>query len=484
MKLNELFQNAPEVEIKNLMPSSKLKRADSIFFCIKGMKFDGHRFIDEAIENGAKVVVHSDDIEYKNPDIIYIKVSDVSKTFSLVADAFYSKPSSKLIMFGVTGTNGKSSIASLIKRFVDMFYPCGYIGTIAVEYGDVKLESDLTTPSADDLHGILRDMVNAGMKACSLEVSSIGIEQDRVSSIDFDVAIFTNLTHDHLDFHGTMRNYFEAKKKFFDSMKTDGIVITNVDDPYGLDIVKDTCARIYTYGINNNADFMAKNVRLLSNKTIFDFICFDKTFHIETNLVALFNVYNLISTLSALYLKGIDIEKIIPHLANIYQIEGRMEKIDEGQKFNIVVDFAHTPDGLKQVFEFASAITPKENRIISIFGSAGRRDTKKRRVFGELADKYCDLIILTEDDPRDENITDIALEISEGIKDTNYIIIEDRKEAINQAIEVASDLDTILILGKGDQDYMYREFGKERYDGDDKIARLAVRKRLKSYEVK
>ncbi|MCF0114463.1 MAG: UDP-N-acetylmuramoyl-L-alanyl-D-glutamate--2,6-diaminopimelate ligase [Erysipelotrichaceae bacterium] len=477
MKLNELFKDAPAIEIKNLMSDSRHKRPDAIFFCVKGMRFDGHRFVTQAIENGAKVIVHSEEILNKQADIIYIKVRDVLETFNQVADAFYGYPSHKLAMYGVTGTNGKSSISTMIYSILNHFKPAGYIGTISIEYGNVKTPPLLTTPPIDDLHGILGDMMAAGMQACALEVSSIGIEQGRVDAVDFDVAIFTNLTHDHLDYHGTMQNYYEAKKKFFDNLKDTALAITNIDDPYGLSIVEDTKAAVYTYGIDQDCDYQAVNLQLLPNKTVFTLKCEEGDFRIETNLVAKFNIYNLLAVIAALNLSGFSIKELMPYFGSIAQIKGRMERIDEGQPFNVVVDFAHTPDGITKVCQFAAKITPKENRIIAVFGSAGRRDTKKRPIFGEIADKYCDMIILTEDDPRDESVIAIAEEIAQGINDTNYIIVEDRYNAIRMAIEMASNKDTILLLGKGDEDYIYRDFNERRpYMGDDKAARDAIRK--------
>lgn len=478
VKLSYLFQNAPDIEIKGLMSDSRKKRPDSIFFCVKGMMFDGHRFINQAISNGAKVIVHSEQLKSIDPSVTYIKVKNVQQAFNSVADAFYGRPSSHLRMFGVTGTNGKSSVSSLIKDLLDEYEPTGYIGTIAIEYGSVKLAPMLTTPEVDDLHGILRDMVNANVKACALEVSSIGIEQERVNSIDFDVAIFTNLTHDHLDYHGNMENYFETKKSFFDRMKSSGMAITNVDDPYGLAIVEDVKCRVLTYGINNKADYQATSFQIMKDKTLFTLKCFDREYKIETNLVAMFNIYNLLACLAALDSQGFDVETLIPKLTNIKQIEGRMERIDLGQSFNVIVDFAHTPDGITKVCEYAAKITPKGKRIISVFGSAGKRDTKKRKIFGQIADKYCDMIILTEDDPRNESIYDIAMEIASGITNTNYVIIEDRYYAIQQAIELAQENDTILILGKGDENFIYREFGTEYYQGDDKIVKEIIKKMM------
>ena len=273
MKLTELFEQVPDIEIRSLMADSRKKRPDSIFFCEKGMMFDGHRFVEQAIENGAKVIVHSEPIANKHPDITYIRVKDVNSVFNRVADAFYGYPSHRLNMFGVTGTNGKSSTACIIRDILNDYSPTGYIGTISIAYGNVKLPPLLTTPNIDDLHGLLSDMVAAGIKNCALEASSIGIEQGRVDSIDFDAAIFTNLTHDHLDYHGTMENYFAAKKELFDNLKPEAVAITNADDPYGMKIVADCKCPVVTYGIDNDADYRVTKYQLMKDKTVFTLKC-------------------------------------------------------------------------------------------------------------------------------------------------------------------------------------------------------------------
>lgn len=476
MKLTELFDNVPDIEIESLMADSRKKRKNSIFFCEKGMMFDGHRFVDQAIENGARVIIHSEPLKKTHEGVVYIRVKNVNAVFNKVADAFYGYPSHKLQMYGVTGTNGKSSTACIIRYILNDIKPCGYIGTIAIEYGNIKLPPLLTTPDIDDLHGILSEMVSCGMESCALEASSIGIEQGRVDSVDFDVVMFTNLTHDHLDYHGTMDNYFQAKKKLFDHLKEDAIAITNVDDPYGEKIVADCKCKVLTYGINHKADYQITKYQLLKDRTIFTLHCNGRDYELETNLVAKFNLYNLLGAIAAVNAKGVSITQIVDKLQCIKQIEGRVERIDKGQPFNIIVDFAHTPDGIQQLCEFGNAITPKGKRIIALTGSAGKRDTAKRPVFGELLDKYADMIILTEDDPRDEKPVDICKEIASGIKKTPYLIIEDRYQAIREAIQLADKDDTILLLGKGDEEFIYREFGREPYEGDDNVAREVLDK--------
>lgn len=476
MKLSEIFEQAPDLEIAGLTSDSRKVKQGDMYFCLEGLRTDGHTFIDQAIASGAVCIVHKKEIETMEDGIAYIKVNDVNHSLNVIASKFYGYPSRAMKIFGITGTNGKTSVASIIEDTYSHFAPCGYIGTIAIRYGGLSFPPSLTTPDPICIHQTMKQMVDAGMKACALEVSSHGLELGRVQSVDFDIAIFTNLTYDHLDFHGTFDNYFEAKKKLFTNLKKDGIAILNVDDAYYEQLKDATQAKIVTYGIQNHADYRADDIHIGTNGSTFTLYHNEQSYPVETNLVALYNIYNLLAAIAGICESGIALEKILPFISHLQQIEGRMERIDEGQPFTVIVDFAHTPDGLEKVFEYASAITEEGRSIISVFGSAGKRDTKKRKVFGEIASKYCDMIILTEDDPRDEDPREIANEIKTGIHDTKSIYIENRYDAIRQAIESANVGDAILILGKGDEVFMYREEGREAWLGDHIAARHCIRK--------
>lgn len=473
MKLSQLFSNAPDIRIDSLSVDSRYKSEKSLFFCLKGMVFDGHQFVEQAIENGAVAIVHSDPLSIVSKDVAYVRVDDVLKTLNVIASRFYGNPSTFLKIFGVTGTNGKSTTAKLLQYFVSDSMPCGYMGTISTEFGDVKEPPFLTTPDVIPMHQTLKRMVDAGMKAAALEVSSHGLEQGRVQSVDFDVAIFTNLTHDHLDFHGNMENYFQAKKKLFVLLKKTGLAVVNIDDPYGKRIIATHDGNLVTYGLDRNADFFADNIELFPDRTTFDLFIRNekKTVKIRTNLVAIFNVYNLLAVIASLISSGFDLARIVEMCKTVPQVDGRMEVIRLGQDFNVIVDYAHTPDGFEKIFTYARSITQKSKKVIVVFGSAGQRDSKKRKVLGELADRYCDMIIVTEEDNRSEKVSDICNEISKGITKNNYIIIEDRYDAIRQALEIACKNDTVLILGKGDETYMYRDFGKEYWMGDHQAAK-------------
>ncbi|MDH6367695.1 MULTISPECIES: UDP-N-acetylmuramoyl-L-alanyl-D-glutamate--2,6-diaminopimelate ligase [unclassified Breznakia] len=477
MKLSEIFKDAPDIEVSGLYTDSRSVKENGMFFCLDGIMTNGHKFIKQAVKKGAKTIVHSEDIKTFLDDVVYIKVENVDTALNQVINKFYHYPSEELKVFGVTGTNGKSTVTNIIKDIYDHFAPCGYIGTISIEYKNVKMQPNLTTPDAIFLNRTLRDMVDDGVKAVALEVSSHGLEQHRVDAIDFDIAVFTNFTYDHLDFHGTIENYFHAKSKLFSNLKEDGISVLNVDDPKYTELADVCHGKVVTYGIHHECDYLAKNLHLSMKESSFTLVHKEKVYPVTTNLVAEYNIYNLLAAIAAIVESGIEIEEVLKYVGTIDQIEGRLEIIDEGQPFNVIVDFAHTPDGLEKIFQFATSITPEDSSIIAVFGSAGRRDVDKRKVFGEVASKFCDTIILTEDDPRDEDPREIANQIKSGIQgDARSIYIEDRYGAIRQAIEQANPNDTVLVLGKGDEVFMYREEGRSPWVGDHNAAREIIRR--------
>ena len=476
MKLNQLFGSVPAIEIGGLAIDSRKVKPGDMYFCLEGMVNDGHAFAADAVKAGAVCIVHAKDLDEMPEGAVYVKVGDVNKVLNEVASRFYGNPSHALTMFGVTGTNGKSTVTNIIQSLYSHRAPCGYIGTISISFGDVRREPDLTTPDPILIHSTLAEMVDAGMKACAMEVSSHGLELRRVESVDFDAAVFTNLTHDHLDFHGTMERYFAAKLKLFTSLKKDALAVINVDDPYGRKIIDACTVRTVTYGVERDADYRADDIHLGVEETSFTLIHEGKEYPVKTNLVALFNVYNLLAAIAVLAESVMPLEEILPYTGHIHQVAGRIERICEGQPFNVIVDFAHTPDGMEKIMSYGRLITKEGCKMIAVFGSAGKRDTKKRPIFGELADRYCDMIILTEDDPRDEDPHAIADEIRSGIHHTQNVFISDRYSAIRQAIESANEGDTILLLGKGDEDFMYHVNGRVPWKGDHHAARECIRR--------
>ena len=474
MFLNEMFPDAPEVNIKGISIDSRKVKEGDLFFCLKGLEADGHNFAKKACDAGAVAIVHSDDIE-KSEHVVYIKVEDTNAELNRICDLFYGHPSHNMTVFGVTGTNGKTTTTSIISEVYSHKKPCGYMGTIAVRYGNVSRIPNLTTPDALEIHSNLKEMYEHDMEAVAMEVSSHGLAMGRVDSVDFDVAIFTNLTYDHLDYHKTMENYFNAKKILFQNMKKNGIAVLNVDDLSFNELSKSCSCPYVTYGIDADADYRAEDLKLGISSTEFVLVHKDKRYNVKTNLSAKYNMYNLLGAIAGMHQSGMEIEEILPYLGNISQIDGRMEIINEGQDFTTIVDYAHTPDGFEQIFNYAKAIT--DGKIYSVFGCAGKRDKVKRKVLGQIAGKYCEKVFITEEDPRNEDIDEISAMIMEGIPEEKRVFIKDRYDAIASALNGAEKGDCVLILGKGDEPYMYRLNGREPWMGDNAAAREILKNR-------
>ena len=471
MLLSEMFAGKPEIEIQGLCIDSRKAKKGDLFFCLKGLEADGHRFAESACRAGAAAVVHSDSLK-ECEGVVYIKAEDVNGELNRICDLFYGRPSRKMTVFGVTGTNGKTTTTSIISDVYNR--PCGYMGTIAVRYADVSRIPSLTTPDALEIHENLKEMADHGMEAVAMEVSSHGLSMGRVDSVDFDAAIFTNLTYDHLDYHKTMEHYFEAKKILFQNMKEDGVAVLNADDVSFEGLAQCVSCPYVTYGVNADADYRAEDIRLSPEGSTFVLACHGRRYDVKTNLVALYNVYNLLGAMAAMHQMGMAIEEMLPLLTHISQIDGRMENISEGQDFHVIVDYAHTPDGFEKVFQYAQEIADGK-KIYSVFGCAGKRDKVKRKVLGQIAGKYCEKVFVTEEDPRDERAEEIAAMIMSGLPEGKALFIPDRYEAIEAAVRTAKTGDCLLILGKGDESYMYYEHGRAPWMGDNEAAKRALK---------
>jgi len=471
MNINSVFKTAPSLEVKNIMTDSRKKAKNAIFFATFGIVHDGHDYIDQAIENGAICVVHSKQLEKYNQNVVYILVDDTMKALNDFTSAFYGDLTKKMKVYGVTGTNGKTTIAWVIRYLISNFKKCGYIGTIGYMYDETINEGFLTTPEVDVLHKNIKDIYKHGCRSISIEASSQGIDLHRVDAVDFDYVIFTNLTHDHLDYHVTMDNYYEAKAKLFKNVSFDKKAIINVDDAYADKLIQDTSCSVITYGIENEANYMAKDIIEYADHTEFTLVANGINYPIDTNLVARFNVYNLLAVLATLMEDGYKIEQLVPYLLTIPQVLGRAESIQCGQPFNVIVDYAHTPDGYEKIYDFVKKITAPDKRIISVFGAHGARDHKKRPMIGKIADENSDAIILCSEDNHWEDPKEICEQIASGITQHSYVYIEDRYSAIQQALELANPGDTVCILGKADEQYFKIGDGKVFWMGDDAAAK-------------
>ena len=479
MLLSEIFPGQPETEITGICMDSRKVRSGNIFFCIKGLEADGHAYAEAAVKAGAVAVVYSEPDLKVTGSAVYIMTDDVGRELNRAADIFYGHPSKGMTVFGVTGTNGKSTTTSVISDIWNRTgRPCGYMGTISVRYGDYSRKPSLTTPDAIEIHSTLKEMKDHGMQGVAMEVSSHGLALGRVDTVDFDVAVFTNLTYDHLDFHKTMENYFEAKKLLFRHMKKDGVAVINADDEASYEGLKECCScRAVSYGIDNEADYRAENLEISSKGTRFILNVKGTKYDVSTNLVAKYNIHNLLGAIAAMHETGMSIEEMLPYLGDIRQVDGRMEIIDGGQDFNLIVDYAHTPDGFDKIFEYAESI--KGNGSISaVFGCAGKRDKVKRKILGEIASGHCERIYVTEEDPRTESAEEIGAEIMSGIEEGKGVFIKDRFMAIEKAVKDANAGDCVLILGKGDEEYMYYGTGRVPWMGDNEAARQALKERM------
>lgn len=475
MKINELFNVECDINIFGIMEDSRQHKTNSIYFCLTGLVNDGHDFIDQAIKNGAVVIVHSKEITNHYTDVLYIKVKNPLEEMLRVTQLLYDFPSKKINTIGITGTNGKTTIATVIYHLLNsMNLSCGYMGTNGTYLPSEKYDTELTTVSNVLLNEMLAKMVRQEAKYVALEVSSHGLSLNRVNNTDFDVAIFTNLTHDHLDFHKTIEDYALAKAKLFEMLDIEDLAIVNLDDKYGSLMIEHTKGKVITYGLKNAlADYRAINIDFSLSGTSFDLLIRGSFYkRIETNLIAQFNVYNLLAVIVFLDHYNLLSDQMIGHFKNIPVVDGRFEQFNiEG--IDYIVDYAHTPDGHEQLYKFFKNNFP-EKRIISLFGSPGKRDIDKRYILGQLADYYADEVILTTEDSRNEDPNEIAQQIASSISKKPIHIILDRKTAIEYSYKIAKPGDVVLVLGKG-RERFNELLDSDDYDGDDFIVQTLNR---------
>lgn len=478
-KLKELYDIDSEVEIAYLSENSQEIKPNTLFFALKGATFDGHSVVDQVISDGAVAIVHTDELNNYQEGIVYLKVDDINLAMAQIASKFFNQPSTKFKLTGVTGTNGKTTIAWLLHTILNQLSSSAYIGTIGIEYANKVLTNHFTTPKSIELNAILNDMVEADIDYVNLEVSSHALEQKRSYGLDFDYAIMTNFSSDHENFHGGKENYKKAKQILFDNLKPEAYALLNIDDETYEQYKEATKAQVISYGTSQQADVRAHNIVIKNDSTEFDLILLDEIHHIKTNLVAMFNVYNLLPVLTILHLEGFDMSEISYLLTKLTFPQGRMESIIAGQDYDVIVDYAHTPDGFEKVFEYAKSI--KKGRIISVFGSAGGdRNKEKRPVLGSIAAKYSDVIVLTQEDARDESVIDICNDIKQGINESvETITIEKRKDAVEYVINNAKKDDLILILAKANDKYnVVANNQDEPYEGDIDLSLRLIKERL------
>jgi len=462
-----LVGGGPEVEISGLAYSSESVTPGTLFFCVPGFRADGHDFAADAVQRGAAALVCQRPLGLGVPEVM---VDDVRAVMGPAAARFYGDPTAELEVVGITGTNGKTTTAFLVRHLLEAGgLQCGLLGTVKRVVGGVEEEVERTTPEAIDLQATFRRMLDDGDRACAMEVSSHALELGRASGIRFACRVFTNLTQDHLDFHETMEAYFLSKRRLFEGR---GHCVVNVDDEYGRRIAAELdCV---TFGIENPADYRASDVRFDLMGSRFRCHTPDGELELALPLPGLFNVQNALGALAAARLLGVDAETIAAALPHLGRVPGRFEPVDEGQDFGVLVDYAHTPDSLDNVLRAARELTRGQLHVV--FGAGGDRDRGKRPLMGDAARRLADRVLVTSDNPRSEAPEAIVDEIMEGAGQGAEREL-DRAHAIARAIESAEPGDVVVIAGKGHEQGQEFENGRKEPFDDRSVAREALRRR-------
>ncbi len=467
MKLYDLIEcndSLKELEISGVTCDSRKVGPGFAFVCIVGSLSDGHDYVKAALEKGAAVIIAERDLGIKNQII----VANSHAAFAKMSANWFGNPAKNLKLIGVTGTNGKTSVTYMLKSILEHSgYKVGLIGTIQNMIGDELIPSSNTTPNAYDLNSLFSSMKEKGCDYVIMEVSSHALDQCRVYDLEFEVAMFTNLTQDHLDYHITMDNYLEAKKKLFTMCKT---AVVNSDDEYATRLMEGIDCKIVTYSTGNDATFSAKAVNYRPESVEYELVSDEILKHIKVNTSGKFTVYNSLCAICCAVELGFDVNKVAESLAQLKGVKGRAEVVPTGKDFTVIIDYAHTPDGLKNILSTFNEC--KKNRIIAMFGCGGDRDKTKRPIMGSIATRYADFVIITSDNPRSEEPMSIINDILEGVKGTPtpYKVIENRIEAIKYAISIAKSGDIVVLAGKGHETYQILADGTIHLDEREIVA--------------
>ena len=474
------FRGMPEAnpEIMSIEMDSREVKDGSLFICIEGYTVDGHHYVGQAVANGAVAIIAEKDVD---ADVPIIKVRSTMRAMAILANAFYDNPTSKMQMIGITGTNGKTSVSHLIEEILRKAgKKTGLIGTIGMKINEEAFETKNTTPDSLTLQKYFAQMVDADVDAAVMEVSSHALHIGRVHGCQYDVTVFTNLTQDHLDYHKTMDAYRVAKSLLFSQLGNGYDVnhpryaILNVDDEATAEYMVASQGIVMTYGIDNDADLMARDIKTTSSGTTFTFVMNEVECPVQMALVGKFNVYNILATIGATLASGLELDFIIQAIEDLRGVPGRFELVDACQDFNVIVDYAHTPDSLENVLKTIREFT--EGKVYCIAGCGGDRDKLKRPLMAEIASKLSDYPIFTSDNPRTEDPVAILKDMEAGAVQNNYKTIVDRKDAIEYAINEAKAGDVVLIAGKGHETYQI--IGEKVLDFDDReMARIAIGKK-------
>lgn len=459
-------------EVSGVESDSRQVKPGYLFVAVRGASVDGHTFIPQAMAQGAKVIVCEEFPTELNGEVSYIKVDDSAVAFGLLASAWYGNPSRELTLVGVTGTNGKTTTATLLyEMFRSLGYKAGLLSTVCNYIDTVKVPATHTTPDPLHLHRLLREMVDAGCQYAFMEVSSHSAAQHRIAGLDFDGAIFTNLTRDHIDYHKTVEAYLKAKKSFFDGLPEGSFALTNIDDKSGLVMLQNTRAEKHTYSLRTMADFKARIIESRIDGMTLEIN--GKT--VEVMFVGKFNAYNLLAVYGATCLLGQNPDEVLRKMSLLVPVAGRFQTLHSSRGYTVIVDYAHTPDALNNVLTSIREVLGNRGNIITVVGAGGNRDKGKRPMMAREAVNLSDRVILTSDNPRFENPNDILNDMLAGLdaeQRRKTLTQVDRREAIRTATQFANPGDVILVAGKGHEDYQEIEGVKHHFDDKEEVEKL------------
>jgi UDP-N-acetylmuramoyl-L-alanyl-D-glutamate--2,6-diaminopimelate ligase len=453
------------VYINAIQFDSRSINNNDLFVAIKGTIVDGHDFIEKAIAKGARAIICEKLPDYFHNGITYVEVKNASRALAFMASNFYEIPSENLKLVGVTGTNGKTTVATLLYQlFKKAGFKVGLLSTVKIMVDNKEYKATHTTPDSLTINKYLKEMSDDGVEFCFMEVSSHGIHQNRTEGLHFEGGIFTNLTHDHLDYHNSFAEYRDVKKSFFDNLPASAFALVNIDDKNGLVMLQNTTARKHTYALKTYADY---RVQILENEFRGLLLKIDDS-EVWTKLIGNFNAYNMIAIYGTADLLGLKKDESLQLISTLESVSGRFQYLISDEKITAIVDYAHTPDALKNVLETINNIRTKNEELITVVGCGGDRDKTKRPIMGNIASTLSTKVIITSDNPRSEVPEAIINEIEAGVEPQNFkkvVSIVDRKQAIKTACQLAKPNDIILIAGKGHENY--QEIKEERFDFDD-----------------
>ncbi len=449
----EFFGEPEECEITHITHDSRKVRPGTLFVAIKGFNNDGHDFILDAVHKGA-IAVMSNGRSLSNIGVPVIRVNDPRESMSKLAANFFQHPSRQMNVVGVTGTNGKTTITHILKHLLSHAgVPCGTLGTLGFSTPSGMISTGFTTPESVDLHQFFSILSSGGINTAVMEVSSHALELHRVDDVHFDIAVFTNLTHEHLDYHRTMEKYFQAKLKLFKSLDKNKTAILNLDDPYGKKITRLTSASVVTYGFTKQADIYPEKAEFSLDGTYATLNCRGNKIRIQTPFIGKYNLSNIMAAVAALLKMGIHREAIETGFTRLPAVPGRLEFIPIHVPGRALIDYAHTPDAYQKVLSMIREMAGESVKLITLFGCGGGRDHSKRPLMGRIASELSHKVIITSDNPRFEDVQTICAQITSGISGQNYRVIPDRKEALNYGMSLLDENCILIIFGKGRENF-------------------------------